>query len=166
VAALGLGAHLALSLFGAGYASAATVPLVLLVIGYLPALPKVYYVAVCRATGRIWRAAIVLTAFAAAEIAAAAAGGAMGGLLGLSVAVLAVATIEGLATAPAVLKVYRMREPARPVPGRAATEADDVGRSAGLLCAPSRSPAKALPCQTRTDLISNWPAHAPLRGSQ
>jgi O-antigen/teichoic acid export membrane protein len=114
MAVLGLGAHLALSLFGAGYASAATVPLWLLVIGYLPALPKVYYVAVCRAAGKIWRAAVVLTAFAAAEIAMAAVGGTMGGLLGLSVALLAVSTVEGLATAPAVLKVCRWRECAIP----------------------------------------------------
>jgi O-antigen/teichoic acid export membrane protein len=107
MAALGFGAHLALSLFGAGYARAATVPLWLLVIGYLPALPKVFYVAVCRATGRIWRAAFVLTAFAAAEIAMAAVGGVLGGLVGLSVALLAVSAVEGLVTTPAVVKICR-----------------------------------------------------------
>jgi O-antigen/teichoic acid export membrane protein len=107
MAVLGAGAHLALSLFGAGYARAATAPLWLLVLGYLPSLPKVYYVAVCRAAGKISRAAFVLTAFAAVEIGAAVAGGAMGGLIGLAAALLIVSTVEGLATAPAVLKAAR-----------------------------------------------------------
>ena len=71
---LGLGAHLALSLFGAGYARVATFPLVLLALGYLPSIPKVHYVAVCRAIGRVNRAALVLTTFAVIEVAAAALG--------------------------------------------------------------------------------------------
>lgn len=102
--ALGLGAHLALSLFGAGYARIATLPLVLLAVGYLPSIPRVHYIAVCRATGRVSRAAVVLTTFAAIEIAAAALGGVLHGLIGLSVALLAVNTAEGIATAPAVVK--------------------------------------------------------------
>ncbi len=101
---LGLGAHLALSLFGAGYARAATVPLLLLVIGYLPGIPKVHYMAVCRATGRIPRAAAVFTVAAAAEVTAAAVGGAYGGLKGLSLALLAVFFAEGLVTTPPVLR--------------------------------------------------------------
>jgi O-antigen/teichoic acid export membrane protein len=109
MAVLGMGAHLVLSLFGAGYARAATLPLWLLLAGYIPALPKVYYVAVCRAAGKISRAATVLTTFAVAEIAAAAFGGATHGLIGLSVGLLAVSVVEGLATAPAVLKVARRR---------------------------------------------------------
>jgi O-antigen/teichoic acid export membrane protein len=104
MAVLGLGAHLALSLFGPGYARAATVTLWLLVVGYLPTVFKAHYIAVCRATGRIPRAAAVLTAAAAAEVVAAAAGGAAGGLTGLSAALLAVFTAEGLVTAPAVIK--------------------------------------------------------------
>jgi hypothetical protein len=100
---LGLGAHLALSLFGAGYARLATVPLWLLVLGYLPAIPRMHYIAVCRAKNNITKAAVVLTSFSAAEIAAAAAGGAWRGLNGLSVALLAVFTIEAIAVTPAVL---------------------------------------------------------------
>jgi O-antigen/teichoic acid export membrane protein len=104
MAVLGLGAHFALSLFGASYARAATVPLWLLVIGYIPGIPKVHYMAVCRATGRIPRAAAVLTAAATMEVAAAALGGASGGLKGLSFALLAVFTFEGLVTTPPVLR--------------------------------------------------------------
>jgi O-antigen/teichoic acid export membrane protein len=101
---LGLGAHLALSLFGASYAQAATVTLWLLVIGYLPTIPKMHYIAVCRAQGRIPRAAIVLTSAAAMEVTAAAIGGALGGLNGLSLALVAVFFLEGLVTAPSVLR--------------------------------------------------------------
>jgi O-antigen/teichoic acid export membrane protein len=102
--ALALGAHLALSLFGAGYARVATFPLVLLAAGYLPAIPKVHYIAVCRATGKVNRAATVLTTFAVIEVAAAALGGVLHGLVGLSVALLVVGIVEGIATTPAVVK--------------------------------------------------------------
>jgi hypothetical protein len=101
---LGLGAHLALSMFGPGYARAATIPLVLLVISYIPSIPKVHYMAVCRATGQIPRAAAVLTVAAAAEVTAAAAGGAAGGLKGLALALLAVYIGEGLVTTPLVVR--------------------------------------------------------------
>ncbi len=101
---LGLGAHLALSLFGPSYASAATVPLLLLVISYIPGIPKLHYMAVCRATGQIPRAAAVLTVAAAAEVTAAVIGGASGVLNGLSFALLAVYIGEGLVTTPPVLR--------------------------------------------------------------
>ena len=115
MAALALAAHPALSLFGAGYARAATVPLWLLVLGYVPSLPKVYYIAVCRAAGKVSRAAVVLTGFAAVEVAAAAVGGMTGGLIGLSVGLLSVSVVEGLATAPAVLRVaWQTRWPTWP----------------------------------------------------
>ena len=98
------GAHFALSLFGISYAREAAFPLCLLSLTYFPVLPKSYYIAVCRATGRVSRAAVVLTSFAVAEIAAAGLGGAVGGLKGLSVAIFAVTWIEGLATTPSVLR--------------------------------------------------------------
>ena len=104
MAVLGVGAHLALSMFGPGYARAATLPLWLLVIGYLPTIPKMQYIAVCRAAGRIPRAAAVMTAAAVMEVTASAAGGAYGGLKGLSFALLGVYLIEGLVTAPPVLR--------------------------------------------------------------
>lgn len=104
MALLGFGAHLALSAFGPGYASIATLPLCLLVIGYLPTIPKTLYIAVCRAVGRIPRAAAVMTGAAVMEVTASAVGGAYGGLKGLSFALLAVYCLEGLVTTPPVIR--------------------------------------------------------------
>jgi hypothetical protein len=104
MAVLGFGAHLALSAFGPGYARLATLPLCLLVIGYLPTIPKMLYIAVCRAVGRIPRAAAVMTGAAVMEVTASAVGGAYGGLKGLSFALLAVYCLEGLVTTPPVIR--------------------------------------------------------------
>jgi O-antigen/teichoic acid export membrane protein len=104
MAVTGFGAHLILSLFGPGYARVATVPMWLLVVAYLPTIPKVFYIAVCRALGRISRAATVLTAFAVLEMAAAIGGALKGGLVGLSFGLLVVAMLETLVTAPAVVR--------------------------------------------------------------
>jgi O-antigen/teichoic acid export membrane protein len=104
MAALALGAHFALSIFGANYAHLATVPLWLLILGYLPGLPKAQYIAVCRATGRVSRAAVLLTIAAGCELAAVVIGGKLGGLNGLSYAYLGVGIVEGLVTAPTVLR--------------------------------------------------------------
>jgi hypothetical protein len=76
----------------------------LMVLGYLPGLPKFFYIAVYRARGRISRAAWVLVAFAALEIAVAVVGCLNGGLTGLCYALLAVAIAEALVTAPAVIR--------------------------------------------------------------
>jgi len=117
---LGLGAHFALSLFGPGYARAATLPLWLLVIGYLPTIPKMQYIAVCRAAGRIPRAAAVMTAAAVMEVGASAAGGSYGGLKGLSFALLAVYLLEGIILTPPVIQAalghgrHRQADQARP----------------------------------------------------
>jgi O-antigen/teichoic acid export membrane protein len=104
MAVLGVGAHLALSMFGPGYARIATLPLWLLVIGYLPTIPKLQYIAVCRAADQIPRAAAVMTVAAVMEVTASAVGGAYGGLKGLSFALLGVYLIEGLVTTPPVLR--------------------------------------------------------------
>lgn len=101
---LGAGANFALSLFGPSYARAATVSLWLLVIGYVPTVPKLHYIAVCRAAGRIARAAAVLTIAALLEVTAAAMGAAVGGLNTLSLALLGVFAVEGLVTAPPVIR--------------------------------------------------------------
>jgi O-antigen/teichoic acid export membrane protein len=95
--------HLALSVFGSDYTEA-TVPLYLMTLGYPAAVPKNLYIAVCRASGQIPRAATILTICAAAEIAAAAAGGMAGGLVGLALALLIVRYAEALVTAPPVLR--------------------------------------------------------------
>jgi O-antigen/teichoic acid export membrane protein len=107
--ALCLSAHFALGLFGIGYARQATVPLWLLSLAYLPLLPKTFYIAVCRATGKVSRAAIVLTTFAAIELIAAGVGGKVGGLNGVSFAILVIAVIEALVTAPAVFRTMSER---------------------------------------------------------
>jgi O-antigen/teichoic acid export membrane protein len=104
MAILGLGAHLMLGVFGPGYARAGTLTLWLLIISYLPSIPKVHYMAVCRATGRIARAAAVLSVAAVMELAATIAGGLSGGLRGVSFALLAVFIAEGLVTLPPVLR--------------------------------------------------------------
>ena len=104
MAALILGGHLALSLFGAGYARTAVLPLSLLVVSYLPAIPKIHYIAVCRAKGQIPRAAAVLTTAAAAEVTVAALAGASGGLKGLSFGLLTVYLVEGVVTTPSVVR--------------------------------------------------------------
>jgi O-antigen/teichoic acid export membrane protein len=130
---LGFGAHLGLSLFGAGYAKVATFPLIMLAFGYLPNIPKVHYIAVCRAIGKVSRAALVLTTFAAIEVTAAAMGGLMDGLIGLSWALLIVAVVEGIATTPAVVRAAiargRHRRPvvmAEPAGAAVATAGDEA----------------------------------------
>ncbi len=104
MAALILGAHLALGLFGKNYAAEATLPLWLMVLGYPAAVPKSLYIAVCRASGNIPRAAAVLTTCSAVEVGAAAAGGVAGGLMGLLYALLAVRYLEALVTTPPVVR--------------------------------------------------------------
>jgi O-antigen/teichoic acid export membrane protein len=106
---LGLGAHLALSVFGSDYARLATVPLWLMLLQYIPLLPKSQYVAVCRATGQVMKAAAILSTMAAAELAAVVIGGKMGGLDGLCYALLFESVLEGLVTAPKVLSAARGR---------------------------------------------------------
>ena len=103
------GAHFILSLFGINYARAATFSLWLLSLCYVPMIPKTFYIAVCRASGRVLLGAIVLTIFAAIEITAAGVAGSIGGLKGLSIAILVVTVIEGLATTPAILNAITSR---------------------------------------------------------
>jgi len=112
MAALAISAHFALSLFGSDYAVLATVPLWTLIVGYLPSLPKAQYIAVCRATGKVTRAATVLSVAAACELAAVVIGGRADGLDGLSFAYLGVIMIEGLVTAPTVLRAAYARSQA------------------------------------------------------
>ena len=104
MAVLILGSHLVLGIFGNGYAADATVPMCLLTLSYPATVPKALYIAVCRANGKITRAAVVLTTCSSLEVIAAAVGGAEGGLKGLSVALLTVRLAEALVTAPPVVR--------------------------------------------------------------
>jgi O-antigen/teichoic acid export membrane protein len=139
MAVLGVGAHVVLGMFGPGYARTATFPLWLLVIGYLPTIPKLQYIAVCRAAGRIPRAAAFMTAAAVMEVTASAAGGAHGGLKGLSLALLGVYLIEGLVTTPPVLRAAMGHGRHRQA-GSLAAATGDLTRGARL-----RDPASVMP---------------------
>lgn len=99
-----VGGQAVLGLFGSHYSSEATFPLRMLAFSYVPSLPPVFYVAVCRAKGMVSRAAVVLTSFAVVEMAAVVVSGMIGGLRGLTVAILVVMVVEGLATTPAIVR--------------------------------------------------------------
>jgi hypothetical protein len=104
MAVLILGSHLILGIFGKGYAADAAVPMCLLTLSYPATVPKALYIAVCRAEGKITRAAVVLTACSSLEVIAAAVGGAEGALKGLAVALLAVRLAEAVVTGPPVVR--------------------------------------------------------------
>jgi len=114
---LAVGAKFALGLFGASYAQVATVPLLLLIVTYIPGLAKTQYIAVCRATNRVSRAAVVLTIAALCELAAVVIGGKLGGLDGLSLGYLGVTIVEGIVTAPTVLRAAYARGLSQPASG-------------------------------------------------
>ena len=113
MAVLAIAAHFALNLFGPGYAELGTVPLWLLIIGYIPQMPRAQFIAVSRATNRVGQAAGMICFFALCEVASIYfggrlgnhyIGGQLGGLYGLSFAYLGVLVLEGLITAPTVLR--------------------------------------------------------------
>jgi O-antigen/teichoic acid export membrane protein len=109
MAALAIGAHFALGLFGSEYASMGTVPLWLLCIGYIPQMPKAQFIAVSRATNRVGRAAAMLCCTATCELVAIVIGGKLAGLNGLTFAYLCVLIGEGLLYAPTVLRAAYAR---------------------------------------------------------
>jgi O-antigen/teichoic acid export membrane protein len=108
VLVLCVGAPFILSLFGASYAREGTISVILLSLGYLPSVPKVHYIAVCRAKGLMSRAAKVLTATALLELIGAVIGGKEAGLTGFGLGLLAASLLEGIITAPAVLQAARI----------------------------------------------------------
>jgi O-antigen/teichoic acid export membrane protein len=102
--AIGLCAHFILGFFNASYAALATGPLWILLFGYLPELPNTMYIAVARVKGQFNQATIFLTVFAAFRMVALVVGGKLGGLYGLSYAMLAITMVQALITTPAVLR--------------------------------------------------------------
>ena len=120
---LGASAHLVLGIFGPQYARVATVPMWLLLLGYIPAVPKTQYIAVCRATGQVSKATAVLSAQSVAEMLSVVIGGKLDGLFGVCLGQLVVGILEGLMTAPAVIRAAlgRIRLPAASVEARGAT---------------------------------------------
>jgi O-antigen/teichoic acid export membrane protein len=114
VAVLILAGHWILGIYGPSYAQLATVPMIVMTLGYIPSVPKALYIAICRAAGRTAFAATILTVFTVAEIAAAAAGGIIDGLLGLSVALLIVLTAQGLSLTPSIIRAVGQHGNTRP----------------------------------------------------
>ena len=109
MAVLAIGAHFMLGVYdtpknGFIYSAWGTVPLWLLIIGYIPQMPRAQFIAVSRATNRVGQAAGLICFFACCEIASIFIGGKLGGLDGLSFAYLGVLIMEGLITAPTVLR--------------------------------------------------------------
>lgn len=102
--ALGLGGHIALSIFGRSYAQDATLPLSLLVLAYVPMIPRTHYVAICRTLDKVARAAAFSTGVGFMELAAIVLGAKWDGLVGLSVMLVAVRYLTGAAVTPAVLQ--------------------------------------------------------------
>jgi hypothetical protein len=86
------------------YSHLGTLPLWLLVIGYIPQMPRAQFIAVSRATNRVGQAAGLICFFACCEFASIYIGGRLGGLNGLSFAYLGVLCFEGIITAPTVLR--------------------------------------------------------------
>jgi O-antigen/teichoic acid export membrane protein len=113
MAVFAIAAHFALNLFGPGYAEMGTVPLWLLIAGYIPQMPRSQFIAVSRATNRVGQAAGLICFFALCEVASIFLGGKLGnhyiggplgGLYGLSFGYFGILVMEGLITAPTVLR--------------------------------------------------------------
>jgi O-antigen/teichoic acid export membrane protein len=104
MAVLGFGAHIILGWFGAGYAQVATVPMQLIALTFLPGLPTSYYISVSRASGRLSRAATVVTTFAALDVVGVVIGCMRDGLVGMAAAALVVTTLEAFVTTPVVVR--------------------------------------------------------------
>jgi O-antigen/teichoic acid export membrane protein len=109
MAVLAISAHFMLGIYKPEYAQLGTVPLWLLIIGYIPQMPRAQFIAVSRATNKVGQAAGLICFFACCEIASIFIGGKLGGLNGLSFAYLGVLCMEGLITAPTVLRAAYAR---------------------------------------------------------
>jgi hypothetical protein len=107
VLVLGLGAHLILGIFGAGYARIAAWPMRIMVLASLPGIANSFFIAVARATNKLSRAAALVTGFTIVYFIAVVAGAVKGGLVGMAVAALAVVTLEAVVTTPIVLQAAR-----------------------------------------------------------
>ena len=132
MAVFAFGAAEVLSVFGDGYATAATVPLQLLVLGYVPTIVKVHYIAVCRVGDHVTRAAAVLSASAALEIAGTVVGAQSSGLVGVCAALLACYVIEAVLTGLPVWRAAQPRDGAHRGVARSASEVRVAGQGAEL----------------------------------
>ena len=138
MAVLAIGAHFMLGIFDSPkshghYALWGTVPLWLLIIGYIPQMPRAQFIAVSRATNRVGKAAGLVCFFALCEFTAIYVGGIKGGLNGLSFAYLGVLIMEGLITAPTVLRAAYAHTVAATGSFPAVTAATPVAAASGPL---------------------------------
>lgn len=109
MAALALLSRFVLEIFGPNYARTATIPLLLLILCYIPGLPKAVYIAVCRSQHRVGQAAIVLAIGGLCEAGSAIIGAKVDGLIGVCAGYLIVQVIEAMVTAPTVLRASTIR---------------------------------------------------------
>jgi O-antigen/teichoic acid export membrane protein len=93
-----------LHVFGPEYAARATVPLVIMIGGYFGSALKNHYVALLRINQQITKAAVYASVTCVIRLAAVTIGALAGGLVGVSVALLASMTAEGLYAVPALRK--------------------------------------------------------------
>ena len=144
---LAISAHFMLGLYdspmnGFIYSHDGPLPLWLLIIGYIPQMPRAQFIAVSRATNRVGQAAGLICFFACCEFASIYIGGRLHGLDGLSFAYLGVLIMEGLITAPTVLRAaYAVTATAAatgafravPADAQAARRSGPLGRVTGEL---------------------------------
>jgi O-antigen/teichoic acid export membrane protein len=100
-------AHPLLHVFGAQYASRATVPLAVMIAGYFGSVLRDHYVALLRIYHEITKAAVYATVACVARLAAVAVGAVTDGLVGVSVALLVVMCAEGLYALPAIRRALK-----------------------------------------------------------
>ena len=100
-------AHPLLHVFGAQYATRATLPLDLMTAGYFGSVLKNHYVALLRIYDEITKAAVFATATCAIRLVALVIGALADGLVGVSVALLVVMSAEGLYAIPALRAALR-----------------------------------------------------------
>jgi O-antigen/teichoic acid export membrane protein len=108
--ALLLGANLIMSMFGSTYAAQATSVLRILSIGVFPIIIKTHFVAVSQIFGRMIKAAKIIAIGGVLELALAAMGAHMGGLIGLSLGWVIAVYVEGLMTMAPVYHIATSKE--------------------------------------------------------
>jgi hypothetical protein len=109
VAALALLGGLVLSIFGQAYADNGHVVLIVLAVGGLGTVIKDHHVTLARVVGNEGREGLLMAVLGAGEIAGAALGAHLGGLVGLSLGWLAAVGLEILVCGPLVWRTYRGR---------------------------------------------------------
>jgi O-antigen/teichoic acid export membrane protein len=133
---LALLARPVLALFGPGYAVTASGSLAILALTYLPTVFRQLYIAVARIRGSVRTATYLAVLSGAAELSAAWYGGSRGGdLTTLTAAFAAVVVVEGVVTAPVVLRAALARPPRARLRPRSAPDGDqlaEIGSEASL----------------------------------